>query len=332
MSRATVRIAYDGEAFQEHKIDVRDLAPSMLALADIFAEANRVFNGDEATLNVFVKANFEENCFDFGLEIHQTWAAVKSLLSHDDTLAAKDLLNLVLLGGGAIGMVSGGALALYRGVLAALRAIRGRKPNSIVRIDLDGKTAFRYEFDTGEPLTVDARVHVLYQSSKIRRAFQRVFDPILSKPGRNKFVAYRPGGGAREEVSSEEARLFDPVPDDDVGRETLGSQTVRAWLRVYSPVYDLKAPKWRFWYGQDHHYMDVTQSNIARVVLDHGGALTNDLFNVNLEINQTINHKGEVVNEYKVGEVLEFRPGSRQADLFLESRPPEEDEAEPEDH
>ena len=328
MSKATVRIAYDGEAFREHKIDVRELAPSMLALADIFVESNRVFNGDEARVNVFVVENFEENCFDFGLQIVQTWASVKSLLHHDETLAAKQLLELVILGGTALGA----PFVLCKGVVSAFRAIRGRKPKDIVRIELGkGKMAFRYEFDGGKPVVVDARAHVLYQNSKVRRAFQRVFDPILEKPGANKFVAYRRHGDERQEVSSEEARVFDFQPDDDVGQEGLGTQKVEAWLRVYSPVYDLKAQSWRFWYGKERHYMDVSESNIAKVVLDNGGALTSDLFKVNLEITQTVNHKGEVVNKYKVGEVLEFRKGSRQADLFLESRADEQDDEEPED-
>ena len=72
-------------------------------------------------------------------------------------------------------------------------------------------------------------------------------------------------------------------------------------------------------------------SNIVKIALENGGVLTNDLFKVNLEMTQTINHEGDVVNKYKVGDVLEFRKGQRQADMFLEYQQqlaPDEEETE----
>lgn len=39
-------IRYDGPALSEHDMDVQDLAPALLALADIIQIANRKFNGD----------------------------------------------------------------------------------------------------------------------------------------------------------------------------------------------------------------------------------------------------------------------------------------------
>lgn len=66
--------------------------------------------------------------------------------------------------------------------------------------------------------------------------------------------------------------------------------------------------------------MDVSESDIVRVALENGGALTTDIFKVNLEISQAINYRGDVVNKYKVKEVLDFRKGERQTDLFLERR------------
>lgn len=168
------------------------------------------------------------------------------------------------------------------------------------------------------PVIAKNRVHVLYQNKKIRRAFLRVLKPIFEKVGSSKFVAYFKKETDRQEVTSEEARVFDFNPDDDVGQEALPAQTVQAWLRAYSPVYDPTAKSWRLWYGQDRYYMDVSESDLVPIALENGGVLTNDMFRVNLEITQDINHKGDIINRYKVKEVLEFRKGERQADLFLE--------------
>ena len=59
--RTTIR--YDGSALSGHEIDVQDLAPALLALADIIQIANRKFNGDRADVKVTVSADVEQQCF-----------------------------------------------------------------------------------------------------------------------------------------------------------------------------------------------------------------------------------------------------------------------------
>lgn len=310
MSKAAFRIAYDGEALVSHTMDVRDLAPALLGMGEIFVEANRILNGKDTHVEVHVTPKIEENCFDIGLEIWQQWEAIKNLLGGSDVVAAKDLVDWILFGG------SGGY-----GLIIVYRKLKGRKPINVIRFnDENGNTLYRYQFDDGEPdQIVDEYVHRLYESSKIRTQLARLLRPLIQRSGVQEFTAYREGdkeGGTR--LTKDDARGIDFTASEpevlDPPKST--EEPIEAMLRVYSPVYDLNAPRWRFWYGKEHHYMNVAESNIREVVLNNGGALIDDRFRVLLEITERPNDAGEPTTEYKVLEVLDFIPAFRQPDMF----------------
>jgi len=54
VSRELFDVVFDGDALAEHKMDVQDLAPSLLGLGDTIRKANTKLNGDKATVNVYV--------------------------------------------------------------------------------------------------------------------------------------------------------------------------------------------------------------------------------------------------------------------------------------
>ena len=103
-------------------------------------------------------------------------------------------------------------------------------------------------------------------------------------------------------------------------RKTKGpepGEPFEAMLKVYSPVYDLNSQRWRFWYGKEHVYMDVSESNIRAFVLEHGGALIEDWFRVMLQIEENEEDDGKKVHTYKVLDVLDFIPAFRQGRCWL---------------
>jgi hypothetical protein len=87
---------------------------------------------------------------------------------------------------------------------------------------------------------------------------------------------------------------------------------------VYAPVYDASAARWRFWYGNDHFYMDISKTDIAARAIERGGSIIKYSNHVRLEITQTHKPGGDITNTYKFKDVLGFRPTQipQQSDIF----------------
>ena len=64
MSKASLRLAYDGEALASHCMDVRDLAPALMGLGELLNAANFELNGKNVGLEVKVAPNIHQKCFD----------------------------------------------------------------------------------------------------------------------------------------------------------------------------------------------------------------------------------------------------------------------------
>ena len=115
MSTARFVIAFDGPGVEAGTIDVRDLAPALLALSKAVDAANRTINGDAAPAHIQVKAT-TVGCFevDLNLVLHG-WAAIKGLLLTEDGQAATSLLQwLGFLGIPTVGVGAMGLIQLYR--------------------------------------------------------------------------------------------------------------------------------------------------------------------------------------------------------------------------
>jgi hypothetical protein len=95
-------IRYDCPALSGHEMDVQDLAPALLALAEIAQIANRKFNGDRASLRVLVNADVEQQCFQLDLSLIQSLMdQAQALLGKDNVATAAELAQMIGLVGGA---------------------------------------------------------------------------------------------------------------------------------------------------------------------------------------------------------------------------------------
>ena len=294
LSRSDFRLAYDGEALATHTMDVRDLAPSLLGLGEIFVEANRVLNGEEAKVEIRVTPNVHENCFDIGLQVLQQWETINTLLGTDNAVAA-ELRDWILSGTQVLGVSGASLFGIYK-------LLKGKKPTNIIHFnDENGNSLYRYKFDGKEDEILDEKLHTLYQNNKIRRNLSRLLNPITSRVGIDNLTAYVKAKSSGVKITKEEAQSFEygDTEDEPLANPSSG-EPIEAVIRPYSPVYDISSKRWRMWYGDEHHYMDVSESNIRDVVLNSGGALIEDRFRVKLLITEEEKPNGEKMREYKV--------------------------------
>ena len=97
-------------------------------------------------------------------------------------------------------------------------------------------------------------------------------------------------------------------------------QVFKAWVRVYSPVYDQSAKSWRFHLGEAVVYMDITETDIAEKVLARGGASTADAYHVTLEMSQDRTPSSALTYRYKILELLSFKPGEIGTQMRLDEQ------------
>lgn len=202
VSKARLTIAYDGEAVRDGSMEVRDLAPALLAVGQLFDAANHTLNGPDApkmTVNVVATA---PGSFEIGIDIIQSlYEQAKLLLNGDTITAALNLKELILTG------VGGGVSLVW-----LLKRHKGKKPDRVERLSED---TIRLTFD-GQSTDVPLELLRLYQDLSVRKALEGVITDPLRKPGIDQFKVIE-GKKVTEEVGKSEASYFvSPEPDGKV--------------------------------------------------------------------------------------------------------------------
>ena len=282
--------------------------------------ANAEFNGKKATAKVNIVSDFEHKCFNINFDtvIHLIEKAKSVLgLINSEVTSAKDILvKLGLLGGGG----SGAGISLYQ----YLKHKRGRKAEKIIDKTKDGQIILQIDGDKNH-IVINPHIYTLSHRPDALRAVRDTFSPIgvdgfdrmesKTRLGDRKVVG-------EVEFSPDDAQAIlascNSVIEDEEGQEPDVEQTT-AWLTVYSPVFDLKAPIWRFRMNDKIIDADVSETRIAENALARGGATVSDAYEVRIEIITPRDPSGKKGKPaYKILKVNKFVPGSPtvQASLF----------------
>lgn len=321
MSGNKVKIRFDGPLLADHSMDVADLAPSLLAVADICKNANKKFNGDRASVQVLVNANLEQHCFELSIELAMTvLEQVKQLISHNDVKDAKEILEWVGLVGGPV--VGGGF-----GLIKLIQAIKNKpiektefistEHGDVVQLTITGDNN-RVEVHTTRPET-----YALLKDPANVEAVKKIVSP-LSREGYDT-LQFEETEDQVQTLSKEDAKEILQANPSDIAEaldEKEAPQEVTAWIKVYSPVYEQGAQNWRFLFNNRNEYMDISETDIAEKAISRGGALVNDTYKVRLQMVQS---KSSTKLSYKILEVLEFYPAelNRQIELLSDEKPKE---------
>ena len=315
MPTASFEIAYDGDALQDHSMDVQQLAPALLALGNLIRDTNAAINADASRVRVLVKSDFEHKCFSVSFDVVQTvFEQARTFLEHKDVKTAKDILQTL----GLIGVPS------VATVLGYLMWRKGRKVDvERATTDVSGKGVVQLLLQDGSKAEIHQHIYNLAEKPEIKKAVAGVIAPIqdagISKVEFREKGATAPSATISEddansirsscEVEATEAEIAHPP------------QPLTAHLRVRSPIFDPDAKQWRFFYGEEIIAADISETNIASNAIARGGVMIDDLYTVRLEITEhEVSGKGRFRKSYKILEVLDFRPAPRQTSLFGPTR------------
>lgn len=295
MSEASFTIVYDGPALREHTMDVRDLAPAMLGLGELFDAANLALNGEQTRIKVRVKAT-EPGSFQITFEVLQTIGAqIMSVLTGPGVTAANNLVGLVV-----------GVPAVSIGLWGLIKLLKGRNPDAVRSLSSDAVrlTVGDKEFDV--PLILLR----LYQDIAVRQATQKVIEEPLSKDGIEKFEARRDAVVAVQVERSEASAFTTP----ELADTTLVDDVRRSAFSIISLTFK-EDNKWRLNDGVNAISATIEDINfLQRVNASLISFSKGDILVCDVRVVQRQTSAG-LKTEYTVVRVIEHRPGARQLPL-----------------
>lgn len=305
--RTTIR--YDGPALSGHEMDVQDLAPALLALAEIIQIANKKFNGAEANIKVMVNADVEQKCFMIDVSLVQTLLdQAKGFLGTEHVKTAYQIAVWVgLLGGGT------------KGLFQLLKFIRGAtEKGAPIHIQSDG-TGNVIVTGNGNTIVVPTQVYQLAQEPRAVEKAKAVMRPLANEGYET--LAFVEGENEIFEVNSAEAEGIGQLPArplSDIPTES--SSHIRGQVRIKSAQYEGSA-QWGFlWNGRAINAEMVDKA--AEWVSDFQGnrisAPPNSTLDVSMVETAQLDEQGLIVGKpaYRVLEVHGVTPPPSQIGLF----------------
>jgi len=300
MSKKTLYIVYDGPALASHEMDVRSLAPSLLALSDLFEEANAILNGDRARVSVNVKGSFKTGCFGFDLSVVQSF--LQNLLNIGSEKSVQSAANIIAFLGFGYGAT--------KGLIQIIRWIRGRK---IDKIEMKGSIAILYIGD--EFLEIEEKVLRLLKNERIRKALEDAIKKPLENEGIDTFgVAESQEATSMEVVTKEEAHYY---ASPKAAPEDLGTTEYETTLQIIGVTFQEKN-KWRFSDGlSSSFYADMLDTEFLARIDSHAILFgKGDIIRARIREVKSLDVSGTMRAERAIVQVFEHRNASVQLKLI----------------
>lgn len=296
------RFLYDGPALTGHQMDVKIIAPAMLAMGHLLETSNKLVNGPKFKVQARVNASFVAGSFgvDLGVYAVDLWQQTKDLLTGNSATA---VLNLV----GFLGITGAGV----RGLFQLVKWVRNRAIDKVEYVGHDKVLVIiQREF-----FEVERPVLELFRSYEVRQALEDVMAP-LAEDGIDTFATSTERTPYAVKVDKSESGWFLAPSQTEVWQETTSGTGL---FRLVSLSFK-EDNKWRFNEGGADFYAQVADFPFLERVLSGQESFANgDTFRVRYTKRQWL--EGTRLRfEYQIDEVLEHIMAARQIPLPFDDK------------
>jgi hypothetical protein len=318
MSSQAITVTFTGPALDAGSIDVRDLAPVLLAFGKVFEEANHLLNDGQAQIYVRVRADFARGSFKVNLEVVQrTLDRVADFFKGRDKVTDAMSVAGLLMGAPSIGvpvevvLIGGGVIiALSVGVIVLRRIMRGRQaPGTTLE---DGRMLFEID---DEYYVIEREAVPLLESPVIQEQLAKVVSP-LARDGMDS-IEFRQGeDGAEDVLRIEKADVVSfTAPFSGPGDQVLPDQRYKKIYQLHTIVFE-EGRKWSVRDGSNRVSVTIDDLDffnaVARGDIALGGG---DTLLCEVLERQAIKRDGSPKSELTITKVLEHRRGAMQLAL-----------------
>ncbi|WP_423761755.1 hypothetical protein [Burkholderia sp. NLJ2] len=292
------RVTYDGPALESSEMDVRELAPALLAIGDLLDASTRALCGDQVRPQVNVRGSFKTGSFgiDFTLAT-SLLGRMRDMLSGNESTALANAVTILT----ALGIAAPRA---RKGLFAALKWLRGRE---IRQVRMHDHTAVLHV--DGDALEIDLPVLTLLRDVRVRNATAQVLAPLA----REGIVMFAAGTDTEviETVTRNEIAWF--LAPEQADALLLDEHRKMAFSIVSLAFKDDNT--WRLYDGSSTIHAAITDTRfLSRVNNSQISFSKGDVLVCNVRMQQWQTSDG-AKTEYEVTDVLEHRPAGLQIQL-----------------
>lgn len=304
LSETRIQIAYDGVALQGGEMDVRQLAPALLAIGDLLESSNRTLNGDATKVSVRVRSDFKSGSFEIDFLLVQSLAeqAKMWIAGGRSAVSASDITEF-------LGLASSVSGLLGLNLIELIRWLNRKRPANVTR-GTDGNITLNLEGD-GNEIQIHKHVWKLANDEEVRKNLETVLKP-LGTPGIDTFEARRDGKPINK-ITKDEADLF-RAPDDE---QALTENVQIIVLELISPVFKPDR-KWEFSDGDSKITATIDDQKFLQDVEEgHRSFGKGELFRVEL-LKKQIRKGNKLHTENRIIKVIQHMGRDEQLQMFDE--------------